>query len=171
MHQSSGYGSHEACDGQDNGQKIQSYGKSQVAFDGNHHALGEGQKMRNLLHLVVYQGDVCGVYGDAAADTAHGYPYVRFFQGGGVVDAVADHADGFLIFLGSVDDIHLILGQTVRADFPDTETPGNFPGGTQVIAGQQNGSDAETLGGGDHILAFFAQGIGQSQIACVRPCH
>ena len=54
-------------------QEVQRHGKAHVELDGGHHPPGEGEEMRQLLHLVVHKGDVRRVHRYVAAHAAHGY--------------------------------------------------------------------------------------------------
>ena len=60
--------------------------------------------------VAAHQGEVAGLDGDVGAG-AHGDAEVGLGQGGGVVDAVADHGHDAALGLQPLDDVDLVGGQ------------------------------------------------------------
>ena len=65
--------------------------------------------MRQLLYFVIYQRDICCVYGNVAANAAHSDAHICFFQGWSIIDAVPNHAHGFSCFLICANGIQFVL--------------------------------------------------------------
>ena len=91
MHQGPHHGLQRPRHGQDYGHEVEQHGEAEIALDGEHHAPGEAQEVRQLAQLIAHQGDVRGVHGDVAAYAAHGYAHAGPLEGRGVVYAVAYH--------------------------------------------------------------------------------
>jgi hypothetical protein len=64
-------------------------------------------------------------------------PDVGLHEGGGVVDAVADHGHLVAVGLEFAHDLGLALGQHAGADVVDPELVGDVPGRGRVVAGDQ----------------------------------
>ena len=75
---------------------------------------------------------------NVTSHAAHCNADVSRFQRRGIVDAVADHADRLLLFLGSADELQLILRQTARTHLCDAQLSGNRLCSVGVVAGQKN---------------------------------
>ena len=75
--------------------------------------------MREFFDFIVYECNVCRVYSDITSYTAHGDSNICFFEGGCIVDAVADHTDFFLLLLIFTDPVQFIFWQAARMDFSD----------------------------------------------------
>ena len=60
-------------------------------------------------------------------------------EGGGVVDAVADHGDDLALGLEAADDLDLVAGQDLGDDGVDPDLVGDAAGGPLVVAGEQDG--------------------------------
>ena len=121
--------------------------------------------MGNFADVVVDQGDIRGVHGNVAANAPHGDAHLGLFQGGGVVDAVADHADRLAPALIPVDDIQLVLGQAAPFHLADPQLPGDGLGRLLVVPSQQHGSDPRRLYLGDGLGRVRAQGVRQGEEA------
>ena len=94
------------------------------------------------------QGDVGGGDGDVGAG-ADGDAEVGLGQGGGVVDAVADHRDHVPVGLEGGDAVGLVGGQDLGDDVVDADLGRDGLGGGGVVAGHHPDLQAEGLQLGD----------------------
>ena len=92
--------------------------------------------------VAVDEGEVAGFDGDVGAG-AHGDAEVGLGEGGGVVDAVADHGDDLAVGLQAADDVDLVGGQDLGDDGVDVDLVGDGSGGALVVAGEQHRCEAE----------------------------
>ena len=66
-------------------------------------------------------------------------PTKAFLQGGGIVDAVADHAHRLAVLLAGVDVSQLILRQAAPLHLWDAQLAGDVLGGVGVVPGEEDG--------------------------------
>ena len=93
MDQSPYYGIEDSCNCQEDGDEVQWHGKCQIAFNGEHHSFCKKEEVGEFMYVIIDQGYICRIYGNITAYTSHGNTYQGFFQGRGIVDPVAYHAD------------------------------------------------------------------------------
>ncbi len=116
----------------------------------------------DLREVVGHQGDVGGFVGDIGAGDAHRHADVGDGEGGGVVDAVADHGDAAVLFQG-FDALGFLFGQDSGLDFVDAEFGGDVHGDTVVVAGEHDDlGDAELPEFGDGRAGIGAEGVGDA---------
>ena len=149
-----------AADGKRDGEKIQRHGEGHIAFDRNHHPPGEGDQMGEFLYFVVHQGDIRRIHGNVASDAAHGDAHLRFFQGGRVVDAVADHADRAARILIFADGLQLVLRKAVRTHRADLKLRGDGFRRVFMVARQKDRLRPHFGKRADHVRAVLPQRIG-----------
>ena len=94
--------------------------------------------MREFFYLIIHQSNICRIHGDIAADASHGNAHICFFQSRSIVDAVANHTDGFLIFLIRMDPLQFFFRPAAGMYFPDAKLPGDSFRGIIVIAGKKD---------------------------------
>ena len=90
--------------------------------------------MRQFLDVIIDQSDIRRIYGDITSHAAHGNADMGFFQGRSIVDAISDHADHFLIFLGRGYIIQFIFRETACVYVVNIQLSGDGPGGIFVIS-------------------------------------
>ena len=105
------------------------------------------------------EGEVAGFDGDVGAG-AHGDPEVGLGEGGGVVDAVADHGDDVAVGLEAPDDLDLVAGEDLGDDGVDADVVGDVSGGSFVVAGEQDGGEAQSSELADRCGAGGLDGVG-----------
>ena len=118
--------------------------------------------MGQLLNFIVHQHDIRRLHGNIAANAAHGNAHIRLFQRGGVVDAVANHANRRARFLTAVDIGELLLRQAARADFAQGQPAADGFCRLLAVSGQQNRLYAKLLYTGKHGIAVGTKGVGKS---------
>ena len=90
------------------------------------------------------EGDVGGFDGDVGAG-ADRETDVGLREGGGVVDAVADHADEMAFALQAPDLERFVFGQHFGAHASDPDLAGDRGRGAAVVAGDHDDIEAEVL--------------------------
>ena len=90
--------------GEGDGGDVVAEGPEQVGLDGAQGAPGQADGVGGDAQVAVDEGEVAGFDGDVGAG-AHGDPEVGLGEGGGVVDAVADHGDDVAVGLEASDDV------------------------------------------------------------------
>ena len=111
--------------------------------------------------------------GDLVIDTAcllytssaHGDSYIRFLQGGGIVDPVTNHADSLAVFLECINERQLVLGKAVCPHIVDAKLSGDGARRVFMVAGQKHRLHAESLQAAQHLRAFRADSVGERQIS------
>ena len=86
-------------------------------------------------------------------------------QRGGVVDAVADHADPAALGLQAADLAGLVLGQHLGQHPADADLAGDRGGGAGVVAGDHDDVDAEPAQRGDRGGRVVLDGVGDREHA------
>ena len=120
----------------------------EVAADGPEGGAGERDRVGDASEVVAEQDQVRGADRDVGAGP-EGQPEVGGGERGGVIDAVADHGDPVPLRLQPGDDGCLIGGQRPCDHLVDADLRGDGPGGRLVVAGQQDGAQAEGAQPGD----------------------
>ena len=128
-------------------QDAQSTQRDEGRVEGEHetvvcmHALlqrvGDGLEGHQLLQTVGFDGHVCDLAGDGSAGV-DGNANVGSGQGGGVVDAVADHHNGVALGLGLLDEVCLVLGQHLGKEAVHAHLLCNGGSGALAVAGHHN---------------------------------
>ena len=121
--------------------------------------------MGEFLYFVVHQGDIRRIHGNVASDAAHGDAHLRFFQGGRVVDAVADHADRAARILIFADGLQLVLRKAVRTHRADLKLRGDGFRRVFMVARQKDRLRPHFGKRADHVRAVLPQRIGKGDIA------
>ena len=88
-------------------------------------------------------------------------PEVGLGEGGGVVDAVADHRHPPALVLQLGDLGGLVAGQHLGDDGVDAELAGDAPGGGLVVAGEHDDLDPELVQRGHRGGGGGARGVGE----------
>ncbi len=171
MYKRAGYRVEYSRHSQDDREKIQAEGKGKVAFDRGHHSFREGQQMRQLFHLVVYQRNIRGIYGDIASHSPHCDADSRFFQGWSVVHAIPDHTDRLSRRLIGADLFQFVFRKTICMYLADMELLSDRLRGIFMVSRQKHRLNAEPFKGADHAGAFRTQCIGQREIARLFPAY
>ena len=91
-----------------------------------------------------------------------------FFQCGGVVDAVTNHADLGTVFLACVNVVELVFRQAVGAYKVNPRLSCNLAGSGFVIAGEQYGRYRQPAQTPDHARGVLPQRVRQGD-ASGRP--
>ena len=100
-------------------------------------AAGQADGVGGDAEVAADEGEVAGFDGDVGAG-AHGEAEVGLGEGGGVVDAVADHGDDLALGLEAADDVDLVGGEDLGDDLVDADLVGDGSGGPLVVAGEQD---------------------------------
>ena len=141
----------------------------QVALDRRQRAAGEPDRVGRDAQVAAHQGEVAGLDGDVGAG-AHGQAEVGLGEGGGVVDAVADHRHDPALGLQPLDDVDLVggqdLGDHVAASMPTSR--GDRAGGRRVVAGEQHRAQAEVAQLGDRLGGGRLDRVGDDEHAAGR---
>ena len=90
-------------------------------------AAGEADGVGGDAQVAAHEGEVAGFDGDVGAG-AHGDAEVGLGEGGGVVDAVADHGDDLAVGLQAADDVDLVGGQHLGDHVVDADLVGDVHG-------------------------------------------
>src|SRR5699024_127521 len=105
-----------------------------VGLDRAQGPAGEPDGVDRGPQVAAHEGDVGGLDGDVGAG-AHGQAEVGLGEGGGVVDAVADHRDDLALGLQAGDDVDLVLGQDLGDDLVDTDLGGDPTSNGLIVTG------------------------------------
>ena len=111
MHQGAGGGIQPAVERCNNREEVDGKRQGNAELDGLDRAVGQALEIRKLLDVVAHQDDIGSFHGDVAAKAAHGDAHRRGLQGGGIVDAVANHAQGLALILQGNQIGNLLLRQ------------------------------------------------------------
>ena len=139
-------------------------GEEQVLADVAHGGAGQGDRGRHSGQGAGDQGDVGGLDGHVGAG-ADRQADVGLGKGGGVVDAVADHADPAALRLQAADLVGLVLGQDLGQHPRYADLGGDRGGGAGVVAGDHHHADAEVAQGGDRGGRVGFDGVGDGEDA------
>ena len=131
------------CPQRDEG-RVEGQHKVVVGADTALQGVGDGLEDDQLLEAVGLDGHVCDLAGDGSAGV-DGDADVSGREGGGVVDAVADHHDGVALALGLLDESSLVLGQDFGEELVHTHLLCDGGGGSG--------------GGGGNNCAFYRSEI------------
>src|SRR5215211_7729788 len=107
----------------------------QVLLDVPHCGFRETDGPGHPAHVARDERHVCSLHGNVGAGT-YGDAYVGLRESGGVVNAVADHADLLALGLQPLDLVGLVLGPDLRHNAVYSELPRDRLGGAAVIPGQ-----------------------------------
>lgn len=132
-----------------------------VPADGFESGAGEADADGDLAEVVSHEGDVGGFVGDVGA-VLEGDAEVGLGEGGGVVEAVADHCD-FALFLEIEDDLDFVLGEGLGDDLVDVGLGGDVVGGAGVVAGDHDGGEAEGFEVGDALGGVGGESVGDGE--------
>src|SRR5690606_4475812 len=119
---------------------------------------GVCQDAGQVAQVLAHQRDVGGLDGHVGAHRAHRDTEVGGGQGGGVVDAVADHRHR-AVAAQLADEAGLVLVSQlgVQVDRFDARLGGQGGGGGRVVAGEHHHPVARSMQGGDDLAGFGAQ--------------
>ena len=118
-----------------------------------------------MAEVVGHQDEVGGFQGDVGAGAAQRDAQVGGGEGGGVVDAVADHGDDAVAAAQFLEQAQLVLGQQFGL-VVQAERPGDGGGSETVVAGEQDlVGDAQVAEAGDGLPRPGAEGIGHGEHA------
>ena len=136
----------------------------QALLDGGHGAPRQGDGGDDAAQVAADQGDVGGGDGDVGAG-ADGDAEVGGGQGGGVVDAVADHRDHVPVGLEGGDPGGLVGREDLGDDVVDADLSGDGVRGGGVVAGHHPDLQAEGLQLGDGLGGVGLDGVGDGHQA------
>ena len=108
--------------------------EEQVLADDPAGLAAETDDDRELGEVVAHERDVGGLEGDVGAGGTHGDADGGVGQGGGVVDAVADHGDLALLGAEPFDGGDLVLGHQVAPGIGEADLAGDRLGDELVVA-------------------------------------
>ena len=145
--------------------KLRAMENVRLHFMVTHHSPRKSQKVREFLYLIVYKRDVGGIHGYVASHAAHGYAYIRFFQGGGVVYAVAYHTYSASLMLEAVYDIQLIFRQTAGSHLAYGKLRCDVSGCSAVIACKKDRLYSQRGYASDHFTALISKRIRQGYVS------
>jgi hypothetical protein len=115
---------------------------------------GKGDGGDHIPKVIADDDDAAGLHGDIRAGT-HGDAEVGLGQGGGVIDAVADHGDALPLLLQPLDILGLVRREHLREHIRDTDLFGDRFCGAGVVAGDHPGLDTHFL----ELKYSFAAGL------------
>ena len=92
--------------------------------------------------IAAHQGQVAGLDRDVGA-RSHRQPEIGLGEGGGIVDAVADHGDHSAFTLQTCDRVDLVARQHFGDHLCDSDLVGDGAGRGGVVAGQQDRAQSE----------------------------
>src|SRR6266545_4425551 len=127
---------------------VEQEGKSDVLLDAPVGGAACPVRPKHGAQVFVQGDDVGGLDGDVGA-VAHGDADVGLHEGGGVVDAVADHRHPGPVGLELADQVGFAAGQDPGVHPLDAELAGGVGGGGGIVAGNQDRFDAQAAQLGD----------------------
>ncbi|BCM64732.1 hypothetical protein EASAB2608_00066 [Streptomyces sp. EAS-AB2608] len=127
----------EGARGEGDADGVVDQGEQQVLLDVAHGGAGEPDGGDDAGEGAGDEGDVGGLDGDVGAG-ADGQADVGGGQGGGVVDAVADHAHRAALGLEATDRVGLVLRQHLGQDPAHADLGGDGGGGASAVAGDDD---------------------------------
>lgn len=160
-----------SCNCQNNGNKVQCHRECKVQTDRRHHPFGKPEKMREFPYIIVYQSDVCRVYGNIASNLAHGDAHAGFFQRRRIVDAVSDHTDGLILLFIRINPDQFVFGQAVCVHFTDMELSGDMSGSIFMVSRQKDRSHTAGFYSIYRIRSILTQCIRESNKAGASVVH
>ena len=166
MDQGSYYRIQDSGNGKNNRHKVKPHRKTEVTLDRNHHTLGKCNKMWQFFNLIIYQYNICRIYGNVASYTAHGNSYIGFFQCRSVVDPITDHTYLFFISLVTVNPVQFVFRQAACMNFLNIQLIFNRSGCIFMVSCKKYRLYAQTVQLIDHDCTFFSDRIGQCQKTC-----
>ena len=152
------------CPQRDEG-RVEGQHKAVVGADTALQGVGDGLEDDQLLEAVGLDGHICDLAGDGSTGV-DGDADVSGREGGGVVDAVADHHDGVALALGPLDESSLVLGQDFGEELVHTHLLCDGGGGALAVTGHHDGvGDAEAAQSAQHAGSFRTQRVGDADDA------
>ena len=140
--------------------------------DSSHGPLADGYGSRHAHEVASDQRNVRRLHCDVGA-RGNGDSHVRLREGGGVVDAVADHRDYLLVLLQGLDVVGFVSGQHVCDHTVDAERTGDSLCRLPTVSGEHDNFDALALQRGNGFTRALLYGIGDRDHAhCLAVnCH
>ena len=148
--------------GQGEADEVVDEGPAQVLAHDVGGAAGDADGEWDEVEVGVEEEDVAGFAGEVGA-CGHGEAGVGLGEGGGVVDAVADHGYLVALLLEEADGGQLVGGEQVGFDIGDAGGLGDGDGGGGDVSGEEDWGDVESAelgdGGGGGCGAEFVSGV------------
>ena len=152
----------DAHGAQDDEGAVEAHDKAVVALGALLQAVGDGLQEHQLAQAVGGNRDVGNFPGNGRA-VADGNADVGGGQGGGVVDAVAQHDDGVPGGLLLLNKVGLVLGQDLGVVAVHADLLRNDRRGAVIVAGHHDGlADAKAAQLFQNLGGFLAQRVGDA---------
>ena len=99
MYQGAGSGIQNTQDGQGDCQEVDAHRKADVELDGLDRGIGQPIEVGKFGNVITHENNIGSIYGNIAAQTAHGDTNIGGLQRGSIVDTVTDHTDSLSALL------------------------------------------------------------------------
>ena len=125
--------------GNDNADGVDAEGENHnILLDDADHFARQTQKQRQVSQRIAHEHNVAGLGGNVGASAAQGQADIGARQGGGVVDAVAHHADALAGLLPGRDKLGFFRRQHLGAHFRQGQRFGHTAGRGLPVARQED---------------------------------